>query len=82
MPVNSSPAKQFIKTHKFDFNAHKKFLLRNYLPQATLKYNVHKIFLVQPQSVYDNNIIIISCVWILRILVTTKYRFAMIRLLK
>lgn len=56
MPVNSNPAKQFIKTHNFDFNAHKNVLLRNYLSKVTLKYNVHRIFLVQPQSVYDNNI--------------------------
>lgn len=56
MPVNSNPAKRFNKTHNFDFYAHKKILLCNYLPKVTLNYNVLKIFLVQPQSVYDNKI--------------------------
>lgn len=32
MPVNSNPAKRFNKTQNFDLNAHKKFLLRDYLP--------------------------------------------------
>lgn len=32
MTVTWNPAKRFIKTHNFDFNAYKKFLLRNYLP--------------------------------------------------